>query len=135
MRTPWTSLVVMAAVVACAGGSQSGGGAGAPGAMPRRSGNVITAQEVAASSGTNALELVRQLRPQWLVVRGVAGARDTGAGGIQVYVDGVRRGSLETLDAIGAEQVAEIRFLDSSDATTRYGTGHVHGAIEVRTKR
>lgn len=135
MRTPWTSLVVVATVVACAGGSQSGGGAAAPGASPRRSGNVITAQEVAASSATNAFELVRQLRPQWLVVRGMAGTGDPGAAGIQVYVDGVRRGSLDALETIGAEQVGEIRYLDASDATTRYGTGHVHGAIEVQTKR
>jgi hypothetical protein len=59
----------------------------------------------------------------------------TGGGGIMVYVDGVRRGGLDVLQSIGIEQVGELRFLDANDATTRYGTGHVYGAIEVRTKR
>lgn len=139
MRTQLVSFAATVAVLACAGGSQGGGGAAAPaaaaGATSRRQGNVITSEEIAKSSGSTALDVVRQLRSHWLITRGVAGANDPGAGGIMVYVDGVRRGGLESLEQIGIEQVGQIRFLDANNATTRYGTGHPNGAIEITTKR
>lgn len=140
MRKQLVSFAATMVVLACAGGSQgSGGGAAGPtaatGTTSRRQGNVITAEEIARSSGSNALEVVRQLRSHWLTTRGVAGANDPGAGGIMVYVDGVRRGGLESLEQIGIEQVGQIRFLDANNATTRYGTGHPNGAIEITTKR
>lgn len=139
MRIQLVSFAATVAVFACAGGSQGGGGAAAPaaatGATSRRQGNVITSEEIAKSSGSTALDVVRQLRSQWLITRGVAGANDPGAGGIMVYVDGVRRGGLESLEQIGVEQLGQIRFLDANNATTRYGTGHPNGAIEITTKR
>ena len=139
MRTQLVSFAATVAVLACAGASQGGSGGAeataATGATTRRQGNVITAEEIASSSATNAYDAVRQLRSHWLTTRGVSGTRDAGAGGIVVYVDGARRGGLDALEQIGIEQVGEIRFLDASNATTRYGTGHTNGAIEVRTKR
>jgi hypothetical protein len=42
---------------------------------------------------------------------------------------------VEALRDISVEQIRELRFIDAKDATTRYGTGHTSGVIEVYTKR
>jgi hypothetical protein len=113
-------------VSACASGT--GGGSGATtAAPPRRSSPVITAQEIAAASGSSAYDVVRQLRPAWFVTRG---------GNEPVaYVDGVRYGTLDDLRNVAVDTIREIRWIDSRDATTRYGTGHQGGVIEVITVR
>jgi hypothetical protein len=52
-----------------------------------------------------------------------------------VYIDGVRGASLDDLREVQADRVKECRFLNANDATTKYGTGHPAGAIEIITKR
>jgi hypothetical protein len=36
---------------------------------------------------------------------------------------------------VSTDRVKEVRFLNARDATTRYGTGHPIGAIEITTRR
>lgn len=112
-------------------------------AQKGRRSNLISAEEVAKSSASTAYDLVKTLRPQWLRARGIStgqpdpsggGVSDPG-GGIMVYVDGMRRGTVDELENIGVERVQEMRFLNANDATQKYGTGHTQGAIEVTTKR
>ena len=118
------SLSVALVFVACASGS---GGATGGGGTPRRNTNLISAQEIAGASGGTAYELVQQLRPSWLVTRG---------GNMPIaYLDGVRYGAVEDLRTVGVDRIREVRFLDSREATTRFGTGHTGGAIEVLTRR
>lgn len=129
----WLALLVALWAVACAAASQGGQTGG------RRS-NTITAEEIASVSASTAYEVVQRLRPQWLVTRGAAGTRapilEGGlSGGIVVYLDGVRRGGVDALREIPAEQVRELRWLDAKDATTRYGTDHSSGVIEVYIRR
>ncbi|NJD18787.1 MAG: hypothetical protein FIA95_05825 [Gemmatimonadetes bacterium] len=51
-----------------------------------------------------------------------------------VYVDGARTsGGLDVLGAIPVSDVAEVLFLAGPEATPRYGTGHVGGAVAVWT--
>jgi hypothetical protein len=102
---------------------------------PRRDPNVITAEELAARPTLTARQAIEQLRPQFLRVRGTttlgnAQSQDV----IWVYVDGTRMGTLEVLNNIGVHEVREIRYLSPSEATNRYGTGHVQGAILVTRK-
>jgi hypothetical protein len=99
---------------------------------PRRDPNVITAEEIAARPTLSARQVIEQLRPQFLRVRGTttlgnAQTQDV----IWVYVDGTRMGTLEVLNNIGAHEMREIRYLNPSEATNRFGTGHVQGAIIV----
>ncbi len=105
-------------------------GASAVQAQKGRKSNVITAEEIAQSSANNAYDAVRALRPSWFVARGASGRA-----AIIPYVDGIRLETLEDLRNIEADRIKECRFLDANDATTRYGTGHPAGAIEVTTKR
>ncbi len=51
-----------------------------------------------------------------------------------VYLDGMRTGGVPVLRNIDANNVREIRYVPARDATTKYGTGHSQGVIEVRTR-
>jgi hypothetical protein len=102
---------------------------------PRRDPNVITAEEIASRPTLTARQVIEQLRPQFLRVRGtttLGNAATTDV--IWVYVDGNRMGTVEVLGNIGVHEIREIRYLSPSEATNRYGTGHVQGAIIITRK-
>ncbi len=124
MRKLALSLALTLALAACASGPR----AGAP-AAPRRNPNVITAEEIAGAHAQNALDVVRQLRPRFLMTQG--GTTRTHA--VQVMVDEVPRGGVSVLGGINAGDVVEIRYLDASEATMKYGTGYTGGIIFVKT--
>ena len=140
------ALLVGAALVGAAGCASSRRGQAsepqtsvvpAPQPMPRlrKDPNVISAEELASRSTLTARQVIEQLRPQFLRVRGTTtlGNAQT-ADVIWVYFDGTRMGSLEVLNNIGAHEIREIRYLNPSEATNRYGTGHVQGAILITRK-
>lgn len=88
-----------------------------------------------------AYDIVRLLRPSMLVSRGVSTTRSQSRlsmraadYGIKVYLDGIRYGGVESLSMIPASMVFEIRWLSAIEATTRYGTGNVAGAIEITSR-
>lgn len=60
--------------------------------------------------------------------------RGSGHQSPKVIVDGMPRGEIDQLHTISVFEIQEIRFLSSGDATTRFGTGYVAGAIEVITR-
>ncbi len=96
--------------------------------------DVITAEEIAQQDGLRtAYDVIRRLRPQFLRRRGVA-SLSASSDDIVVYLDGIRTGGVEVLRNIDAATVREIRRINSRDATTKYGTGHSQGAIEVVTR-
>jgi len=101
---------------------------------PRRDRTLITVEEIERNSATNAYDVIRSLRPAWLVPRSRSITNPEG-GQVVVYVDGVRVGSPDELRNIPATQVKEARYLSAPDATTRFGTDHPSGAIEVVTQR
>ncbi|MGH7476389.1 MAG: hypothetical protein ACRELD_08870 [Longimicrobiales bacterium] len=121
------SLVVLA-LAACAssgrGGSDSAASSGA---------DVLSESQLADIDNLNAFEALQRLRPMWLRQRGVDSFGGGRPEGIRVYVDGVLEGGVATLRAISVRNVSEIRFLDSRQATLRFGTDHGDGAILVRT--
>jgi hypothetical protein len=137
-RTPLLLLSLLLGGCASGGGGAAGTSATASmtaAAGPRGSANVIVAAEIPGSGAQNALEVIQQLRPSMLRTRN--GSTGEGANGtnIVIYVDGVRAGERQTLTAVPAANIREIRYLNASDATTRFGTGHPVGAILVATKR
>lgn len=119
-------VALLAGLVAC-----STGGAGA---RPSYAAGVITAEEIRATTAATALDAIQLLRPRFLQTRGVSSARNPVPAEPVVYVNGVRYGSPASLEQIRALDVLDIRMLNASDATTRYGSGHVGGVIEVRTQ-
>lgn len=140
MRIP---ILLVAFAAACASGTGSGPATSGATAGPRGSANLITQEEIAGGSYQTALDIVQNLRPSMLrgrgVTTGVTGADASGyegpVAGVVVYLEEVRLGSVESLRSIPAAGVKEIRFVSARDATTRWGTGHPSGAIQVITKK
>ncbi len=95
---------------------------------PRRSRNLITADELSGLSVSSAYEAVQRLRPAWLQTRGRSPLP-------VVYRNNTRWGSdPRSLESIQIDVISEMRFLSASDATTRYGTGFTGGVILVVTR-
>jgi hypothetical protein len=92
--------------------------------------NILTADEIAKTSAFNAYDAVRLRRPAFLSPAVTSGA---GQRRPPVYVDGIYFGEVESLKDIQVIDVKEIRYIDSRDATTLYGTGYVAGVIMVIT--
>lgn len=91
----------------------------------RRNPNVITAEDIAGSTAKDAVEAINLLRPQWLTSRGESPT---------FYLNNSRVGSAEMLRTVQTLNIAEIRYMSSSEATTLFGTGNAGGAIMVKTK-
>lgn len=132
MRTVWVTLL-MALVVAlggCVSSSSSGG-------SQNKSGT-ITLEEIEAVGlvFTDAYEIVRQFRPQWLIKRGRAtiGGSSQLYDYVVIYIDNIRQGDPETLRRISAQSVQEVEHYNTAQAQRLGPIGHPHGAIVVRTK-
>jgi hypothetical protein len=119
-----------------------GGGGAAPsrdrGRPPR--GDIITREEIIATSLGTAYEVVQRLHPQWLRSRGqvtlrAAAEEEGGAQTPMVYVNSARRGDLEELRNITVENITEIIYYNGRDASFRFGAGHGSGVIQVITGR
>lgn len=120
-----TALICGPAACASTGERASSGGSYTP----------TTQEELEDLSDSDAFAAVQRLRPSWLRHRGATSVRNPQPNTPIVYVDGNRRGSLSELRRIAINDVNVIRFVPPRDATTRYGTGHPAGVIEVETRR
>jgi hypothetical protein len=126
MRLPLVYVLFALATAACGGGY--GGGSGSSSSR-----DAITEAELAELTRLNVFEVVQRLRPLWLRTRGEDSLFSSNA--VVVYLDGARIGGPDALRSIAAADVQEVDYLDSREATTRYGAGHASGAILVRTRR
>ena len=116
------ALMLGAAMSACASSGAT---------SPRRSLDVITQAEMTATNLPSVYEAVQRLRPQWLRGRGSTSSMNNDPALPVIYVSGMRQGGPEALRSLRTNDVSEVRFISASDATTRWGTGHIGGAIEV----
>lgn len=82
-----------------------------------------------------AMKLIRRLRPSWLRSRGQKSFSDEGGTYPVVYIDNIRHGTLSTLHTIPTSEILRILFISTADATTRWGTGHPSGVINIVTGR
>ena len=106
-------------------------------AAPRgsmRSSNLITREELELVQVASAFDAVQRLRPQWMS-RPLAPTGQPGSNPILVYVDRHQVGTVEELRHLTVDQIEVMEFVSAADATTRYGTGHASGIIEVTTRR
>ena len=115
--------------------SEEEGKAGREGtAGPSPSRWVIGQAELETVQSLSALQAIERLRRPWLSTRGPVSLDNQDQAGIKVYLDGSPRGGMEQLATMRANQLSEIRFLNSREATMRFGTGHPDGAILLVSK-
>lgn len=119
--------LLLAAGLACGGMGGSGGSGGS---------DALTSQQLRdlQSRYDNMYELIESERSTWLRRRGSTSIQDPSASNPVVFVDGVERGALSTLRQISPSNVAEAEYVNSRDATTRYGTGYPGGIIRISTR-
>lgn len=119
-RTFIATFALTLGLAGCASGGGGGGGGG--------SSNRITAEQLTDMAQLDAYQAIQRLRPQWL--------RSRGSSDPQVMSDGMRQpGGLESLRQFRVADIQELRYMSSSDATNRFGTGFDGGAILITTKR
>lgn len=112
-----------------------------PSASPARSAawspDEVTRAEIVERStlDLSAMSLIRRLRPGWLRARGQNSFDDPNSAYPIVYIDEIRHGYLNTLRAIPSSEIQRLEFHSTADATTRWGTGHPAGVINVVTGR
>jgi len=95
---------------------------------------LITAKEIAESSANDAYEAIQSLRPG-LLNRDQRRSIDwSGQTEVVVYINGIKYGNKESLKTISAMEIAEIKYLTSSEATMRFGSDHAGGAFLIKLK-
>jgi hypothetical protein len=101
---------------------------------PTQNRNLITADEIARSNASTAYEAVERLRPAFLRTRGPQSLQNSEPPTPNVYVDGMKYGTLASLAQLPALGIISIQYLSALDASQRFGIGNEGGAIVVTTK-
>lgn len=128
---PLTTGITLALIL-CLSGCASGGSSDSG---PPRSGDTITAEDLAQLGQVTLLQAVRELRPGWLRSRSMTSVNTTQANIPQVILDRQPYGDWNALRDIPIIDVASIRYLPAREATTLYGPRFTGGVFDVRTKR
>jgi hypothetical protein len=123
-RTHVLALLVTFFLVGCASTGEGG---------QRSQRNLITVDEIQTRDFNTAHDIVWSLRPSWLRTEDRSGAYGGTITPLLVYVDGSRVGDVDFLKQIPATNVTTMRYLNPSEANTRFGTGHAGGVIIVNT--
>lgn len=144
-RPPFSHLVpglVVVATLAC--GGKPAGEAPAPSAAAAisqsapagsRDPDLISEAEVAAQTGvTNAFDLVRRVRPNFLRQNERSSLR-TNSSAPLVRLDGQLLGEVETLRDIAVTTVAEVRFYSIVEAESRFSGTRGRPVIAVTSKK
>ena len=96
---------------------------------------VITEDEVIASKATNAYDVIKKVRANFLSYRGRTSLAGTSSPDPTVYLDEQPFGPITSLHTIPADEITEIRLYRSWEATTKYGMGNMGGVILVTTRK
>lgn len=101
----------------------------------QRDPNLITSDEIARITATNAYDAVQMLRPSFLRARGVPSTTSGMPDLAVVYLDGMKMGDVGQLQRIPTVGIVSIRYINAIEANQRYGRGHEGGAILVDTRQ
>ncbi len=94
---------------------------------------VITGEELMGTHASTVYDAIRQLRPEFLNTRGRSSIMSPAADVPRVFVDNMEMGDIEFLKSVNPSHVARVERLSPEQATTRWGTGYIGGAILVTT--
>ena len=124
---PFLALALGLAVTACASGGRTAS------TSPRRSADVITAEEFGRTQWTNVYDLISSLRPRWLQTRG-PDTLNGPPGQVQAHVNESRLGGVDALRQVPVIGVVYIQFIDPNASAARFGLGYGHGTVYVSTR-
>jgi TonB-dependent Receptor Plug Domain len=129
-RVRMLALFIVAGTIGCASGGGTPSG-------PRANREVITQQEIAQAGPGNAYDVIRRLRPNFLVSRGATtfGNAQVSSQYPNVFVDGMMYGDINSLRNIDAAQVGEVRMYPAGEAQTKFGLGNSSGVIAIATRK
>ena len=95
--------------------------------------NVITRAEMEQNEYASLYEVVQALRGRWLRARGPTTLLGRPSE-VQVMVDDMRLGGVNTLRSLTRDNVVTIAFVDPVAAAQRWGGAHAQGTIVVTTR-
>ena len=128
------ALLIGLATTACAGRTAQQVGQGGDR-------NTIASAEIEATQAATAYELIRKLRPQFLIGRGSLSldpqrnaSADVGSSSPRVYVDDQLYGDVTALRGIIPGIIESVHFYPGSAAQQRYGHDNAAGVIAIATK-
>jgi hypothetical protein len=93
--------------------------------------NHIYSEQIQLNAAGNAFDLIRSLRPHWLWGRGIKSIKYAEKSYAVVYVDGQRHGNMDSLSTIATDDISEIQFFSSREATFKFGLAHPGPAILI----
>ena len=96
--------------------------------------NLISAEDIKSHSSSTASEIIQRLRPIWLQGRGRKTLLAGDASYPVVYLNGRKYGTLGSLSNFSANEISKMRFYSAADATTKFGTNHPSGVIDLIMK-
>ncbi len=114
--------IVVVAAAACTAMSSSSSGAAR---------NVISGDELSATNSQTAFEALQMVRPEWLTGRGPVSLTNATEARPNVYMYGSRVGDLDYLKSVYVQDVAELRYWSTGEASARFGMGNPRGVIEI----
>jgi hypothetical protein len=126
-KRPFQLLALLAGMACASASTQAGSSAG-------HNSNRITSDEVIATNGQTAYEVINKARPQYLKTRGQTTVMLNTPDRASVFMDGVLFGDPESLKSINATQIREIRYYPSNEAVIKFGSSYGNGVIDIRTK-
>jgi hypothetical protein len=95
---------------------------------------VITLDEITASRGNSAYDVIKKVHANFLSYRGRTSIADSVSSMPMVFVDDQVFGPISVLRNIPASQIAEIRLYRAWEAVLKYGSGLPGGAISIKTR-
>lgn len=123
-------LMAILLVLLAAGCATSGGGSG----EPRRDRNLLTSEDMAAMESFTAWDAVQRLRPMWMRPGGIRNSANPAGHYPYVFVDGSPFGAMDSLRSFRVANIEEMRYINPTDSTIRYGGQYQGGVILVRMK-
>lgn len=97
---------------------------------------VITEDEIIASRGSSAFDVIHKLRANFLTYRGETSFNKQASSPYPtVYVDDQEFGPITTLNTIPAAEISMIRLYRAWEANPRFGTHNLSGVIAITTRQ
>ena len=91
--------------------------------------NVITQEEIEASTASSVYDLIAQTRADFLKDRGKISIRSNQREKAVVFLNDQEYGILETMRNIPLGRVSEIRYYPGTDAVNRFGAQYGGGIV------